>query len=139
MPARLTRNRVIMPIGGVHRGTLEGLRYALALSDDVTAVYVSLDPAEAEKVLAKWETWGNGVRLVILDSPYRLLLEPLVKYIEEVLEHRQAKEIVTIVVPQFIPRHFWANVLHMQTATMLRLALLFKPGVVITDVPYQVE
>jgi len=90
-------------------------------------------------VHAKWETWGGGVRLVILDSPYRLLLEPLLQYIEDVARQRQAKEMITIVVPQFVPKQWWANALHTQTAVLLRLALLFKPGIVITDVPYQVD
>jgi hypothetical protein len=95
--------------------------------------------AEAEKVKRKWEMWGNGVRLVILDSPYRLLLERLLDYIEWVAAHRQPNEVITIVVPHFVPRHWWHNLLHTQTAVLLRLALLFKPGIVIIDVPYQVE
>ncbi|MCX6027764.1 MAG: APC family permease [Chloroflexi bacterium] len=138
-PARIARHRVILPISGVHQGTLAALRYAEALSDDVTAVHVSLEPAEAEKIQRKWEMWGRGVRLVILDSPYRLMIEPLLHYIEEIAARRQPNEIITIVVPQFVPKNAWTNLLHAQTATWLRLALLFKPGVVVTDVPYQVE
>ena len=138
-PARVGRHRVIMPIGGVHRGTLAALRYARTLSDDVTAVYVSIDPAEAEKINSKWESWGEGVRLVILDSPYRLMLEPLLEYIEEINVQRQPNETLTIVVPQFVPKHWWNNLLHARTAAMLRSALLFRPGIIITDVPYQVE
>lgn len=138
-PPPVTRHRVILPLSGVHRGTLEALRYARGLSDDVTAVHVSTDPDEAAKVQAKWEQWGEGVRLVILDSPYRLLLEPLLAYIQEVESHRQPNETITIVVPQFVPRHWWANILHTRAANLLRIALLFKPGIVITDVPYQVE
>jgi len=133
------RNRVILPISGVHRGTLAALRYARSLSDDVTAVHVTIDAAEAERVRGKWETWGEGVRLVILDSPYRLLLEPLLAYIEGILSRRQPNDTVTIVVPQFVPRRWWHNLLHTQTALLLRLALLFRPGLVITDVPYHVE
>ena len=72
----------------------------------------------------KWAVWGEGVRLVILDSQYRLLLEPLLEYIEEIIANRQPKEVITIVVPQFVPRHWWHNLLHAQTATWLRLALL---------------
>ncbi len=138
-PPPITRHRVILPISGVHRGSLAALRYARSLSDDVTAVYVSMDVDEAEKLKNKWELWGEGVRLVILDSPYRLLLEPLLDYIQQISDQRQANETITIVVPQFVPRHWWNNLLHTQAAWMLRLALLFKPGIVITDVPYQVE
>jgi amino acid transporter len=138
-PPRISRHRVILPISGVHQGTLAALRYAVVLSDDVTAVHVCLDPADADKIQRKWEMWGNGVRLVILDSPYRLMIEPLLRYIEDIAAKRQPNEIITIVVPQFVPKHWWTNMLHAQTATWLRLALLFKPGIVVTDVPYQVE
>lgn len=138
-PPRISRHRVILPISGVHQGTLAALRYAQVLSDDVTAVYVCLEPADVQKIQQKWETWGQGVRLVILDSPYRLLIEPLLRYIEDLIKKRQPNEIITIVVPQFVPKHRWHNLLHAQTATWLRFALLFKPEVVITDVPYQVE
>ena len=137
-PPQATRHRVIMPVSGVHQGTLEALRYAHLLSDDVTAVHVSIDPAETEKVQKKWETWGEGTRLVILDSPYRLFLEPLLEYIEEIIASRQPNESVTIVVPQFIPSKPWHNALHTQTAKLLREELLTRPGVVVTDVPYQV-
>jgi amino acid transporter len=139
VPPAGRRIRVILPVSGVHRGTVAALRYARSLSDDVTAVHVTLDPEEAERVRKKWETWGEGVRLVILDSPYRLLLEPLLAYIEEILERRQPNDTVTIVVPQFVPRRWWHNLLHTQTALLLRLALMFRQGIVITDVPYHVE
>ncbi len=137
-PGIVPRHRVILPISGVHQGTLKALRYARALSNDVTAVHVSMDQAESDKVKAKWEIWGDGVRLVILDSPYRLLVEPLLGYIEKLAAERQPNELITIVVPQFVPRRWWHNLLHTQAAIMLRLALLFKPGITVTDVPYHV-
>ena len=133
------RHRVILPISGVHQGTLVALRYARALSDDVTAVHVSIDPVEAEKLKARWEIWGAGVRLVILDSPYRLWLEPLLDYIAKLAVQRQRNQLITIVVPQFVPRRWWHNLLHTQAALQLRLVLLFKPGIVVTDVPYHVK
>ncbi len=138
LPARYTRHRVIMPISGMHQGTLEGLRYAKLLSDDVTAVHVSIDPAEAEKIQKKWKTWGEGTRLVILDSPFRLFVEPLLNYIREIIDNRQPNETITIVVPQFIPSKSWHTALHMRTANVLRDELLSTPGVVVTDVPYHV-
>ncbi len=132
------RHRVIVPLSNVHQGTLAALRYARMLSDDVTAVHVSMEPDDTEKVRKKWETWGRGTRLVIVDSPYRLFLEPLLNYINEILSSRQLNETITIVVPHFVPEQRIHNTLHMQTAEMLRRELLATPGVVITEVPYQI-
>ena len=134
-----TRQRVIVPISGVHRGTLSGLRYACSISKDVTAVYISIDAAEALKIQEKWGMWGNGVRLVVLESPYRLLVEPILEYIEKLCEIRQPNEIITVVVPQFVSKHWWTGLLHSQTAFVLRMGLLNRPGIVIVEVPYQVE
>ena len=138
-PPVIQRQCVILPVGGVHRGTLTALAYAQSLSVDVTAVYVSIDPVEAEKVKRKWDAWGEGVRLVVLDSPYRLLIEPLLDYIQTIDANRQPGEIITVIVPQFVPKHRWSNLLHAQTAFMLRMALMFKRGIVITEVPYQID
>jgi len=137
-PTRVDRHRVIIPISGVHRGVVAGLIYARALSDDVTAVCVSTDPAQTEAIEKKWGLWGGGVRLVVVDSPYRLLVEPLVEYIRQVAARRQPNEVMTVIVPQFVPEKRWHNLLHAQTGMMLRLALMFEPGIVITNVPYQV-
>ena len=137
-PPYTGRHRVIVPVSNVHQGTLAALRYAHMLSDDVTAVHVSMEPGETEKVQQKWDTWGRATRLVVVDSPYRLFLEPLLGYIEEIISSRQPNETITIVVPQFIPSRPVFNALHMQTADMLRKELLSKPGVVVTDVPYQI-
>jgi hypothetical protein len=137
--ARINRHRVILPIGGVHRGTLTALRYARTLSDDITVVHVSIDPEETARIQQKWKQWGDGVRLVILESPYRLFIEPLLEYIEDIDEHREPSDVITIVVPEFIPRHWYANYLHTRTANTLRWALQSRKGIVITDVPYQVH
>ncbi|MDQ1301785.1 MAG: hypothetical protein QG637_1707, partial [Chloroflexota bacterium] len=127
-PPSMTRHRVILPISSVHKGTLAALRYARVLSDDITAVHVSIDPDEIARLQQRWDWWGKGTRLVILDSPYRLMIEPLLKYIEELSAQRQPNETITIVVPQFVPKDWWANALHAQTATWLRFALLGRPG-----------
>jgi amino acid transporter len=139
LPARQTRHRVFMPISGIHQGTLEALHYAKLLSDDVTAVHISIDVAETEKVQKKWKTWGEGTRLIILDSPFRLFIEPLLAYIENIIDQRQPNETITVVVPEFIPSKRWHNALHMRTAEVLRQELLSKHGVVVTDVPYHVH
>lgn len=138
-PRRVTRHQVVIPVSGVHRGTLEALNYARSLSMDVTAVHVSIDPDESAKLQQKWAKWGDNTRLVVVDSPYRQLVEPLLEYIEMLSETRQPGEIITVVVPQFVPEKGWANMLHTQTALWLRFALLNTPGIVITEVPYQVK
>jgi hypothetical protein len=136
-PAR--RHRVIMPVSAIHQGTLEALEYALSLSRDVTAVHISIDPDQTEKLRNKWGWWGKGARLVVIDSPYRTFLEPFLEYVNELCGILQSNERLTIVVPQFIPKHWWHNALHMQTAFWLRFMLLNKRGIVITEVPYQVH
>jgi amino acid transporter len=135
-PRRIRRHRVIVPIGGVHQGTMAALEYARSLSEDITAVYVAIDPEEEVAFRRKWSRWGGGVRLVVLESPYRTLLEPLLEYIEEVADTQSVDEVLTVVVANFVPRRWWQNVLHTQTAMWLRFALMFRSGIVITDVPY---
>jgi len=138
-PPHTQRHRVIITVSGVHRGTLAALRYARQLSDDVTAVHVSIDPVDAEKNLAKWDIWGEGTRFVILESPYRLLIEPLLEYIDELDAQRQPNEEITIVVPRFVTQGLWKNLLHTRTADTLRKVLLFRKNIIIVEVPYQVE
>ena len=140
IPPHTIRHRVIMPVSGVHQGTLAALRYARMLSDDVTAVHVVIEPADAEKVRAKWETWGGGVRMVMLDSPYRLFVEPILAYISDIADVRQPGETITVVVPEFISdRRITGALLHTNTANILREQLKNKHGIVITNVPYHVH
>jgi K+ transporter len=139
IPPHNTRHRVIMPVDGVHQGTLAALRYARMLSDDITAVHVSIEPAASEKVRQKWEMWGQGVRMVMLNSPYRLFLEPLLEYIAEITKRRQPGETITIVVPEFVSNSRMTAALHMNTAELLRRKLKRQHGIVIINVPYHVH
>ncbi len=138
-PPRTQRHRVVLPISEIHRGTLSALDYACSLSSDVTAVHISMDPAGADQVRRQWEWWGDGVRLVIIDSPYRAFLEPFLEYVEGLHAQLQPHERITIVVGQFVSKHWWHGLLHNQTAFWLRFALLFKKDIVITEVSYQVD
>ena len=136
---RITRDRVIILVGGVHQGTLAAIRFARSMAEDITAVHIATDPQEADKIQLKWEEYGEGIRLVILNSPYRLMIEPLLEYMERIEAARKQNEIITIVVPRFIPKRWWANFLHMRTAETLRKVLLNRDDVVIVEVPYQVH
>ena len=139
LPPHTSRHRVIMPVSGVHQGTLAALRYARTLSDDVTAVHVSVEPADAEKIRLKWEKWGEGVRLVMLNSPYRLFLEPLLGYLADIRQQRQPGEIITLVVPEFVSSSPLTAALHTNTAELLREQLRRQHGIVIISVPYHLQ
>ncbi|MEJ2011855.1 MAG: APC family permease [Anaerolineales bacterium] len=137
-PTRLRHPRVVMPIGGVHRGVIKALEFARSLSPDVTAVYVETSTEEGEKLRQRWDRWGDGVRLQVLKSPYRSIVGPLMQYLNKLGEERQPGDVITVVLPQFVPEHWWENLLHNQTAWPLRLALLFRAGYIVIDVPYHI-
>jgi len=137
--ALIAHQKVVLLVGGVHKGTLAALRYAKTLSDDITAVHISSDVSEIEKMQEKWKRWGDGYRLVILDSPYRLFIEPLLAYIDELDRQKQPNEVISIVVPQFVTKHWYTNILHTNTADTLRKVLLNRKDIVILEVPHQVD
>jgi amino acid transporter len=126
---------VIVPVGGLQRAVVQALRYARGLSDDVRAAYVELDAGATASLRREWDTWGQGVTLVTLPSPYRSLLEPLLEYVEQV-QREDPSAYVTIVLPEFVPQRLWHHLLHNQHALLLKGALLFKPNLVVTSVPF---
>jgi amino acid transporter len=136
---KLQHNKVLLAISGVHQGSLSALRFAQSISDDVTAIYVEESEDQTIKIQQRWSEQVKDVPLVIIDSPFRELMHPLVSYIDDAAAEKGPGEVITVVVPEFIPRRWWQNFLHMQNATWLRWALRYLPGVVVVDVPYQVE
>jgi amino acid transporter len=132
------RNIVLVPMSGVHRAVVQAVQYAKTLSDDVRALYVSMDPAATDRLRKDWARWGAGVPLVVLDSPYRSLMEPLLEYIEQV-ETTRPDDFLTIVLPEFVPARWWHHVFHNQRALLIKGALLFKPNVVVTSVPFHLR
>jgi hypothetical protein len=136
---RPVRHEVIVPISGIHRGVIAALEYAKSIAPHhVTAVYVNLDEETTRKLREKWEQWGSGVNLVVVASPYRSLQRPLLNYVDRVKRSSHG-EVVTIVLPEFVPAKWWQNLLHNQNTLFLKGALLFKKGVVVTNVPYHLE
>jgi amino acid transporter len=134
-PEPTGKHIAVVPIGGLQRAVVKALRYARTLSADVRAVYVEMDAKQTEALRKQWQEWGEGVDLVVLDSPYRSLLEPLLEYIEQLHQH-DAGGYVTVILPEFVPRRLWQHLLHNQHALLIKGALLFKPNVVVTSVPY---
>lgn len=132
---RRIHNTVLVPIGGVQRAVVEALRYAETLSDDVRAVYVDVDPASTEQLRRDWDVWGGKVNLIVLTSPYRSMMEPLLEYIEQV-ENERPDDYVTVILPEFVPARWWQHLLHNQRALLIKGALLFRPNTVVTSVPF---
>jgi hypothetical protein len=132
------RNRVLVPVSGVQRAVVRALDYARTLSSDVRAVYVDVDPSATEQLKRDWVRWGRGVPLVVLPSPYRSLLEPLLEYVES-LDTGATEDYVTIVVPEFVPARWWHHLFHNQRALLIKGALLFRPNIVVTSVPFHLN
>lgn len=138
-PTPLRRHTAVVLVSGIHRGVLPALQYARSIApDNVTAVYVNLDPEQTEKLRARWCDWGCDVPLVVLDSPYRSLVTPLLRYIDEV-DSRYTDDVVTVILPEFVPARWWEHLLHNQTGLLIKTALTFQKGKVVTSVPYRLE
>src|SRR6266568_111511 len=136
---RPIHHEVIVPISGIHRGVISALEYAKSIAPHhVTAIYVNLDDEATQKLREKWQQWGSGVNLVVVASPYRSLLRPLLNYVDRV-KRSSPGDVITIVLPEFVPAKWWQNLLHNQNTLFLKGALLFKRGVVVTNVPYHLE
>jgi amino acid transporter len=132
------QNTVLVPISGVHRAVVQAVEYAKTLSPDVRAVYVNVDPLLTEHLRRDWEQWGQSVPLVVLDSPFRSLMEPFLEYIEQV-DAERPDDFLTVVLPEFVPAKWWHHLFHNQRALLIKGALLFRPNVVVTSVPFHLK
>jgi len=136
---RPIRHEVIVPISGIHRGVVRALEYAKSIAPEhVTALYINIDEEATQKLRERWDRLGGGVELVVLASPYRSLVGPLSRYVDRRMKAHH-DQMVTIVLPEFIPAKWWHHLLHNQSSLMLKGALLFKPNVIVTSVPYHLK
>jgi hypothetical protein len=131
-------NTVLVLTPSIHRGVLRALEYAKGLSADVRAVHIETDPIDTDLLLQRWERWGGGIPLVILESQYRSTIKPLLDYLEEAKRERK-DYVITVVVPEFVPSKWWHSLLHNQTGFMIKFALLFRKDIVVTNVRYYPE
>jgi amino acid transporter len=134
----LTSHIVLVLVGDVHRGVLRAIRYARALSEDARGVYIEITPEQTRRVEERWGRFGGGMPLVVLRSPYRSVAGPLLEYLDQ-LQRQVTDQLVTIILPEFIPARWWQHLLHNQTALLIKAALLFHKGVVVTNVPYHLQ
>ncbi|MBV9599766.1 MAG: amino acid permease, partial [Chloroflexi bacterium] len=130
--------RAVVPIADAGVQARQALAFARAIAPDdrhVVAVHVTDEVQTAERLRREWEEWAPGVELVIVESPYRSLAGPLLAYIDA-LKDTHPNDTLTVVLPEFVPSHWWEQLLHNQTALRLKASLLFHPGIVVANVPY---
>jgi amino acid transporter len=132
------RHTVLVLVPGVHRGVMPAIKYARSLSQDVRAVYVEIEPDRTAEVLERWGRYVPDLPLVVLESPFRGLVQPLMQYIDEV-EMERDDDVITVVIPEFVTGGFWTKLLHSQKAFELKWALLFKQNVVVTNIRYHIS
>jgi amino acid transporter len=132
--------RAIVPVPGLTRAVVRALNVARSLADDVIAVYISDDPEDSAAMRAQWEQQVPGVPMVIVESPYRALVGPILAYLE-VLERAWPPDrpapITFVVVPEYVAKHWWERILYNQASHRLRTILLGRPNTVVVDVPYR--
>ena len=131
-------NTVLVLTPSLHRGVLPALEYAKGLAADVRALHVEVDPMDTALLIERWERWGGGIPLVILESPYRTLTEPILDYLEEAKRERE-NYVISVVIPEFVPKRWWEKLLHNQSGLMLKFALLFRRDIVTTNVRYYLD
>ena len=132
------KSTAIVLCSGIHKGILPALEYARTLSHDCRALFIEIDPVETALIRDRWEQFGLGVTLVILESPYRSVLGPVMKYLEEAKKERPGY-IITVVVPEFVPAKWWHRLLHTQSGVVLKWMLMFRRDIVVTNVRYYLE
>jgi amino acid transporter len=138
------RHKIVVPISGVHRGSLEALHFARVMSADVTAVMVDVEPERTARARERWPTWGHDVPLVVLESPYRSVIRPLLTYLEKVDQRDPERGLAVVVLPEFVPPHWWNHLFHNQTAILFKAILTYQRGKtskgrVVINVPYHLE
>lgn len=135
-PLMFLHHTVVVPISGITKPVAGALVYATAISEDVRAIYVEVDPEATAALEKQWGGWDIGIDLIVLPSPYRSVLRPLVNYVRDLTRGGEA-DLVTVIVPEIVPHKWWEHLLHNKTALYIKTAFLFTAGVVVTAVPYR--
>ncbi|HEX2580346.1 MAG TPA: APC family permease [Dongiaceae bacterium] len=138
------RPKIVVPVSKMHPGTLAALQLARAISNDVTAVTVDISPRETAELRLAWRAMRLKEKLVVLESPYRAVIEPIMHFLETVDKREEDRGQAVVVLPEFLPAKWWQGLLHNQTALLLKAELLFRKGSqgenrVVIDVPYRLR
>lgn len=133
------RNYVIVPISSPTRVVYESLKFAKTLSKDIIVLHIAKDEESAAKVQAKWQEWNPGMDMEVIQSPYRLTIQPLLDYVEELKKKKNPQDYITVVIPEFETKKWWHRLLHNQTGWLLHAMLVIKKNVIVTTIPYHLN
>lgn len=129
---------MVVPVSKLNGISQQTLSYARSMTPNVTAVHITGDEEHIQKMQDEWKALNPDISLVIIESPYRTLVGPLLHYIDG-LQSQYPNAVLTVVLPEYVPKHWWEQILHNQTALRIKAALLFRPGIVVTSVPYHLR
>ncbi len=129
---------VVLPISGIHKGVIDAIKYSKSISRDVRVVCVELDEEATDRLKGAWAGLNTGLELTILKSPYRSIVQPILKYIEQI-DRESGEDMLTVVIPEFVTARWWQTLFHNQTAFIIRAALMFQRGKVVTSVRYHLS
>ena len=130
--------RVIVPASSVTRDVVQAVRFGRTMSDDVTAVHVTDDLEAGERVRARFQRQLPGVPLVIVESPFRSLVHPLVRYLEDAAQH-SGDDLVVVLLPEYVPRHRWERFLYNENGRRIQRELLGRANILVAEVPFRRE
>ena len=131
--------KVVIPVATFTKVVANTIEYAISISNDITAVHIVLDDEKAKKLKAKWEIFYPGISLIMISSPYRAILAPLLDYLNGVEKSIKPYELIMILIPEFITHKWWQYFLHNQSGWILKSVLLFNKSYVIASVPYHLS
>jgi len=136
--------RLVIPISGLHRAVIDAVNYARSISDNITVLFIEIEPGGGEQIQAKWEDWFPDLPLVVVPSPYRSIVGPLLEYLDRYDTECNDGQLAAVVLPEIVPAKAWQAFLHNQTALMVKTALLYRRRVrgfqrVIIDVPFHLK
>jgi hypothetical protein len=133
--AEVVTHPAIVVVGQLNRGTLEALDYARSIADEIVAVHVDFGATDRDKLQQRWEQLEGDIPLVIVDSPYRSVVSPIVEFVSK-YEAQHPGVLSTVIIPAFVTRNWWEGLLHNQTSFFLKAALRAKKSRVVTTVRY---
>jgi hypothetical protein len=140
----IAARRAVIPVSGVHRGMIDAVLFAESIAPEVMGLYIELDSGATKNVQEMWKRWFPDIPLVVLPSPYRSIIDPLLNFLDETDRQHNDGQMAVVVLPEFVPARWWQALLHNQTSRLIKNALLYsrrEKGYqrVIIDVPYHLK